>query len=380
MVLAWLLLITGLAISTVAIYYSVLGLSAIFAAAVIPIYIMGGTLEVAKLVCASWLKANWHRVPWLMKIYMTSAVLVLMLITSMGIFGFLSKAHIDQVVPLGDNVAKVSFIDEKIKNERDTIENARILIKQLDNAVIGIQASPDREIRLRDGTVRIESSSERALQVRRSQARDRAALTKTIEEAQSRIVKLQEEKAPISSQLRSIEAEVGPIKYIAKFIYGDNPDQNLLEKAVTWVIILLVVVFDPLAVIMILAAQMSFLWARENKSNIETSTITETPQSSQNQDQDFKKEEPYLTQGFVHFKNLNPVVSDSIDNKKTTVESDNTDNRQTEETIVVSNTVNSKQTEENPIESNQEETEKKKSKKKTYMIKEGNQQVIKNKK
>jgi len=265
MPLAYLTFFSGIAISVVAIYYSVLGLASIFAAAVIPIIIMGTILEVSKLVTAWWLKANWHRAPWSMKIYLTIAVITLMLITSMGIFGFLSKAHTDQAVPLGDTASQVAFIDEKINNERETISNARSLIKQLDDAVIGIQSGDGREIKQRDGSVRTQSASEYALQVRRSQANDRAALTKTIEEAQSRIVKLQEEKAPIASQLRAVEAEVGPIKYIAKLIYGDNPDQNILEKAVVWVIIIIVLVFDPLAVLLLLASQMSFQWARKSE-------------------------------------------------------------------------------------------------------------------
>ena len=109
MILAWLLLLTGLTISAVAIYYSVIGLAAIFAAASIPIYIMGGSLEIAKLVCASWLKANWSRAPGLMKWYMTTAVIVLMIITSMGIFGFLSKAHSESGLISGDVTSKIAI-------------------------------------------------------------------------------------------------------------------------------------------------------------------------------------------------------------------------------------------------------------------------------
>jgi hypothetical protein len=285
MPLALLTFFTGLAISAVAIYYSVLGLAAIFAAAVIPIIVMGSILEVSKLVAAWWLKANWHRAPFLLKSYMLLAVVVLMLITSMGIFGFLSKAHTDQAVPLGDTASQVAFIDEKINNERETIASARALVKQLDDAVVGIQSGEGREIRNRDGTSRIENPAERALQVRRSQARDRTALTQTIDEAQARIVKLQEEKAPIASQLRAVEAEVGPIKYIAKLIYGDDPSQNLLEKAVVWVIIVIVLVFDPLAVLLLLASQMSFKWAREERelrseSNAAIPIVNDTTEDS----------------------------------------------------------------------------------------------------
>jgi hypothetical protein len=277
MVLAWLTFITGIAISVVAIYYSVLGLAAIFAAAVIPIVIMGTTLEVAKLVTAWWLKANWHRAPLTIKIYLLPAVIILMIITSMGIFGFLSKAHTDQAIPLGDTASQVAFIDEKINNEREIIANARSLIKQLDDAVLGIQSGQGREIRNRDGSVTIENPAERALQVRRAQARDRTALTKTIEEAQVRIVRLQEEKAPIAGKLRAVEAEVGPIKYIAKLIYGDNPDQNILERAVVWVIIIIVMVFDPLAVLLLLASQMSFQWARQEREEQKNELVQTHP-------------------------------------------------------------------------------------------------------
>jgi len=276
MFLALLTFVTGIAISIVAIYYSVLGLAAIFAAAVIPIVIMGTTLEISKLVTAWWLKANWHRAPLMIKLYLLPAVIMLMLITSMGIFGFLSKAHTDQAVPLGDTASQVAFIDEKINNERATIEDARRLLKQLDDAVIGIQSGEGREIRNRDGTTRIENPAERALQVRRSQARDRAALTQTINDSQARIVQLQEEKAPIASQLRAVEAEVGPIKYIAKLIYGDNPDSNLLEKAVVWVIIIIVLVFDPLAVLLLLASQMSFQWAKQDRMERKDELVQET--------------------------------------------------------------------------------------------------------
>lgn len=130
MILAYLLLLTGLTISAVAIYYSVVGLAAIFSAAMIPIIIMGSALEVGKLVCASWLKANWDRAPRLMKVYMTTAVIVLMLITSMGIFGFLSKAHSDQSLVSGDVIARISVYDEKIKTEKENIEANRKALKQ----------------------------------------------------------------------------------------------------------------------------------------------------------------------------------------------------------------------------------------------------------
>ena len=254
------MLVVAIALSAVAAFYSIVGLTAIFAAAVIPIIIMGTILEVAKVVVTVWLHEYWRQCRLLMKMYLVPAVFILMVITSMGIFGFLSKAHLDQTVPTGDVAAQVQLIDEKINNERDTIANARSLLAQLDRAVVDISNAPDREV-----NGRVISSAERALQVRRQQARDRAALTQTIEQAQARIVTLQEQKAPFAKDLRKIEAEVGPIKYIAALIYGDNPDANLLEKAVRWVIIILVAVFDPLAIMMLLAATESHRWVRETR-------------------------------------------------------------------------------------------------------------------
>ena len=258
MILAYLLLLTGLTISAVAIYYSVVGLTAIFSAAAIPIIIMGSALEVGKLVCASWLKSNWERAPRFMKYYMTVAVVVLMLITSMGIFGFLSKAHNDQTLVSGDVGSKIAIYDEKIKTAKENIEADRKQLKQMDEAVDQIM-----------GRSSDEKGADKANAVRKSQQRDRSALAKDIETNQKLIATLNDEAAPIRSEVRKVEAEVGPIKYIAAFIYGVAPDASMLERAVTWIIILIVIVFDPLAVIMLLAAQMTFGWAKEQKEQDE---------------------------------------------------------------------------------------------------------------
>jgi hypothetical protein len=255
MSLAYLLLLTGLTISAVAIYYSVVGLTAIFSAAAIPIIVMGSALEVAKLVCASWLKANWERAPRFMKYYMVTAVVVLMLITSMGIFGFLSKAHNDQNLVSGDVQSKIAIYDEKIKIARDNIDANRKALKQMDEAVDQVM-----------GRSNDEKGADKAVAIRRGQAKERARLQSEIASEQKTITSLNEERAPIAAEVRKVEAEVGPIKYIAKFIYGEHgADENMLEKSVTWIIILIVVVFDPLAVIMLLAAQMTFGWQRKSE-------------------------------------------------------------------------------------------------------------------
>jgi Skp family chaperone for outer membrane proteins len=265
MILAWLLLLTGLTISSVAIYYSVVGLTAIFSAAAIPIMIMGVSLEVAKLVCATWIKQYWTRVPMLMKTYMVTAVVLLMLITSMGIFGFLSKAHNDQNLVSGDVQSKIAIYDEKIKTARDNIEANRKALKQMDEAVDQVM-----------GRSTDEKGADKAVAIRRSQAKDRQALGRDIEANQRIISTLNDEAAPIRAEVRKVEAEVGPIKYIAAFLYGVTPDAGMLEKAVTWIIITIVVVFDPLAVIMLLAAQMTFAWRRGEETDAEAHTRIES--------------------------------------------------------------------------------------------------------
>jgi hypothetical protein len=340
MILAWLLLVTGLTISAVAIYYSVIGLAAIFAAATIPIYIMGGSLEVAKIVCASWLKANWSRIPLLMKLYMTTAVGILMIITSMGIFGFLSKAHSDQSLISGDVQSKIAVYDEKIKTAKENIDANRKVLKQMDEAVDQVMARSTTE-----------TGADKAVAIRRSQQKERARLASEIAAEQKTISQLSEERAPIASEIRKVEAEVGPIKYIAAIVYGDNPDANILEKAVTWVIMIIVAVFDPLAIIMLLAAQMTFQWLREQKKAEADSLTTESknnivepatvavqpdlaeeanaliaeierepsefipPEEPKKPDFDSSKH-PYLYTGFSSFKDLKPMVYKPEEEKK----------------------------------------------------------------
>jgi hypothetical protein len=265
MTLAWLLLLTGLTISIVAIYYSVVGLTAIFSAAAIPIIIMGTSLEVGKLVCASWLKANWERAPRFMKYYMITAVIVLMFITSMGIFGFLSKAHNDQNLVSGDVQSKIAIYDEKIKTAKDNIDANRKALKQMDEAVDQVM-----------GRSTDEKGADKAVAIRRGQQKERARLQAEIQAEQKIISQISQERAPIAAEVRKVEAEVGPIKYIAKFIYGEKgADENMLEQAVTWIIIMIVIVFDPLAVIMLLAAQMTFGWRRKEPDNIKPVSIND---------------------------------------------------------------------------------------------------------
>jgi hypothetical protein len=304
-----LVLVTALSLSGIAAWYSILGLVAIFAAAVIPIIIMGGALEFAKVVTTVWLHRYWDRITWQLKLYLVPAVITLALLTSMGIFGFLSKAHMDQGIVSGDSQAKLALFDEKIKTQRDNIEIARKALQQMDAQV---------DARLSRGDS--EQGAERAVQIRRQQARERQQLQNEIGRAQQEIAKLNEERAPIAAENRKIEAEVGPIKYIAALIYGDNPDANLLERAVRWVIIIIVLVFDPLALTLVIAANTSRRWEKEdavtnhNNDNEHSDSeridepesgpdpvvdgVTEDEPKPDEPEKSLLERFPYLTQGF----------------------------------------------------------------------------------
>ena len=239
-------------LSGIAAFYSIVGLVAIFSAMPIPIIIMGGSLEIAKIVTTVFLHNNWKRLPLLYKTYLVPAVVVLMLLTSLGIFGLLSKAHSDQSLVSGDAVAKVAIYDEKIKISRENIDSDRRALKQLDDAVDQVM-----------GRSADEKGADKAVAIRRSQGKERARLIADIEAEQKKITSLNEERAPLAAEFRKVESEVGPIKYIAALVYGDNPDSNVLEKAVRLVIIMIVLVFDPLALTLILAANKQFEWARQ---------------------------------------------------------------------------------------------------------------------
>lgn len=265
-IIAWLALLSGLSISAVAVYYSVAGLVSIFAAAAIPIMIMGVALELSKLVATVWLKINWTRAPNLIRSYLIVAITILMIITSMGIFGYLSKAHLDQAVPTGDVVDQVALIDEKIKTQKENVDASRKALKQMDEAVDQVMARSSDE-----------KGADKAANLRRSQQKERSQLQNDIAKAQKEISSLNNERAPIAKELRKVEAEVGPIKYIAALIYGDNPDSNILEKAVRWVIITIVLVFDPLAVILLLASQYSFMWFRKAEEDEPVALAEPTP-------------------------------------------------------------------------------------------------------
>jgi cell division protein FtsB len=244
-------LISGLALSIVAEYYSIVGLTAIFSAAVIPTVVMGITLGLGKITATLWLKNNWTIASWTHRIYLSAAIIILMLITAMGIFGFLSKAHSDQSLVTGDVLSKIAVYDEKIKISKENIDANRKVLKQMDEALDAVLSRS-----------KSETGADKAVSIRRSQQKERARLVAEIAAEQKTISRLSEERAPIAAEVRKVEAEVGPIKYIAQFFYGDT-DPSILEKAVTWIIILIIIVFDPLAVMLLIASQVSFQKIRE---------------------------------------------------------------------------------------------------------------------
>jgi len=237
--------LTAMALSGVAAYYSVIGLAAIFPGSFWPIIIMGTVLEVAKLVTVSWLYQNWKVVHIGMKSYLTVACIILMLITSMGIFGYLSKAHLEHSSDTAPMASKVQMLDEKIKVIKENIDANRKQLKQMDEAVDQIM-----------GRSTDEKGADKANAVRRSQLRDRATLAKEIEANQKTISQLNEERFPIQIELQKAESDFGPIKYVAELIYGSG-DKDIIDKAVRLVIMLIMVVFDPLAILLLIAANMS---------------------------------------------------------------------------------------------------------------------------
>jgi len=419
MFLIILALLCALTISGVAIFYSVIGLGAIFAAAKVPIYVMGGVLEIAKLVTASWLYQNWKNIPFLLKTYLTTAVGILMIITSLGIFGFLSKAHVEQSTPAAETVAKIDRLEEQILRQESTIENLTAKIDRLqgggatvnvddqiareqqiiDNAddkirsdveliqtqiantqqqIDDIQTGVDKKIELTRIDVKESIAREQnkldaldqavsdvlnanksffneeqeAAKLKQSQQPERdsinqnianleAQLTTTISDIQSKaddqidtlrtkidgfnaeisslqasvaeevalakqrineintsaianneqadqqiaeyeqlineayniIDGLNADKFVEESKIRDLEAEVGPIKYIAQFFDADGEVD--LERAVTWLIITIMFVFDPLAVLLLIAVNMSlkarYGWSFEGRGALEMS-------------------------------------------------------------------------------------------------------------
>jgi hypothetical protein len=240
-------------LSGIAGYYSIVGLALIFPGAFWPVVIMGSALEFSKLVTASWLYRHWKLAPLLLKTYLTAAVCILMLITSMGIFGFLSKAHIEHSVELGPIADKVAIYDERVSSIKQRIEENKRTIKTMDDSVDQVLSRSTSE-----------ESATKSVNIRKSQQKERTRLSNENLQLQKEIAQIQEEKAPIMASLRKTEADVGPIKYVAELIYG-NADSGIIDKAVRLVIIIIMVVFDPLAVLLLIAANLTLTLGKKEE-------------------------------------------------------------------------------------------------------------------
>ena len=250
--------ISAISISLIAAGYSILGLATLFAGAYVPIIAMGSALEVGKLVAASWLYHNWRRnIPKSLKAYLFTSIIVLIFITSVGIFGFLSKAHLDQVKPTAGNTEQIALIDKKIRQEEKIIERAEKTLAQLDKA---LDVYIDKEY------------VSRGLKERNKQKEERDLLNKSIDEAMAKIADLNNSKSSITIEQLKLEADVGPLKYVAELIYGDNAKDHF-DSAVRIIILILIFVFDPLAVLLLIAANISLNQWRDKRDENKTDTM-----------------------------------------------------------------------------------------------------------
>jgi hypothetical protein len=241
MILTILLFLSGIAVSVVGAYYSILGLAALFAGAYWAVITMGVTLEIAKLVTVSWLYRNWNLdlLPQSIRAYLLSSVLMLMFITSIGIFGFLSKAHLDTAAPNTGNRLLVKNIERQIDSEKKAITGAQKIIDQLDTALDKV----------------IDKDADKGLIERQKQTTERNRVN-IIANSSKKITDLSNQKLKYDKDQLAIDKEVGPFKYVAEILFGDADDGNL-DRAVRFIIICLILVFDPLAVLMLVAVNVS---------------------------------------------------------------------------------------------------------------------------
>lgn len=235
-------LFSALFISTIAAWFSIAGLIAIFPGAPVAVGLMGAALELGKLVSASWIYRFWNKTNILMRMYFIVAVMVLSLITSVGIFGYLTRAHVEGTQGLDANTEQITLLDEQITVERDNVASARQALQQMDAAVNNMVGDVNRV--------------ERAVQIRNSQRRERTSLTASIAESNTKIQQLQKQKAELNVGQRKLETEVGPIKYVAQLVYGTD-DATTLDKAIRLLTLMLIFVFDPLAILLVIAANLS---------------------------------------------------------------------------------------------------------------------------
>ena len=287
MLFGLLTLFVALAISAVAAYYSIVGLMAIFAGATTAIAIMGIVLEIGKLICASWTFTNWKSCPVIMKSYFILAVVVLMLITSLGIFGFLSRAHIQQSSPTGLLVERIERIDLKIDQRQTQISRYQGRLDTLDQAL-------QRYIEL--------GAISKGLAKIGAMDNETNLLKTRVSKLEMEIDELTDEKYELKTNLSLAEVEVGPIRYVASMLY-DDVSESQLEEAVRWIIILLIFVFDPLAVVLVIAANISLRDYRKERK-LATKTVTVMPDLSDKEVIDKENVAEYTEEDGNEFKIL----------------------------------------------------------------------------
>ena len=350
MFIAILTLLSALSISGVAIFYSVIGLATIFPGAFVPVVIMGGVLEIGKLITASWLYRNWKFTPFMLRTYLTTAVIILSLITSMGIFGFLSKAHLEQNLASDTLIQRITILEDKIESEKMSILRQNAIIDRAEKSISRDTGTASGDIEVQQSIIAdaneklktlltVETNTVRdlndrlkvldknvsdvltanksffneekaAADLKASQKEERKQIAIKVNEAQERIAELKAdhkieiakaqeiiasmrsgsqdnkgqfnkeieiaeqkifdsqgnidlfivEKQPLEKEMLTLEAEIGPVKYIAALaVDWGITDQVETSKAVRWVILLLIVVFDPLAVLLLIAANQSLM-------------------------------------------------------------------------------------------------------------------------
>lgn len=323
----WLTLFTSLLLATCAAYFSIVGIMTIFAGAAFAVMIMSTVLEIGKLVSTAWLHYEWDRINNLVRAYFIFAVLVLMFITSMGIFGYLSKAHIDQTIQVGgNNELKIEMLERKIQRQQGIINDSEKVVAQLDETVEKLQEY-DR-IRGPDG----------AIAIRASQAEERTALNETIETSYNAIEDLQTELLPFKKQQISLEVEIGPLKYIAELVYGEENARDNFDNAVRWIIILLVFVFDPLAIMLLIVStgafkrdklkikplidedqimRMDIDENRSNNNNISQPTSTSSGTIDSKEDINSITEDGRTADDELHLQQQRPIRIDNSKNRET---------------------------------------------------------------
>ena len=273
MFLTLLTFITAISISAIAAGYSIIGLATLFAGAAVPIIAMGTALEIGKLVAATWLYHNWRsNISKLLKTYLFTAIIILIFITSMGIFGFLSKAHLDQVRPTGNNAVQIALIDKQINQQQLIIDRSENTLDRLDKA-LDVYISKEYVTR--------------GLKERKKQKEERDLLNAEIKKAMDEIARLTTEKSNIEIEQLKIEADVGPLKYVAELIYGDNAKDHF-DEAVRIIILILIFVFDPLAVLLLIAANISLRQWRIKRN--EKQKIKDEEEKSAKKQKDWQKE------------------------------------------------------------------------------------------